>query len=241
MKKLSTLFISFLLLSSQALAANQWGSFSGPVEAKWLKDGRNMKILKSIQYTDPSNVVWDVPQNSVVDGASIPQFAWSIIGGPFEGKYRDASVIHDVACNKKDHLWKQVHRAFYTAMLASDVDPIKAKIMYAAVYYFGPRWSLMVKIPRASMSELGSQTYELKTKSGIHNEVIIKSLGQRTTMPQGVFVLGTKDEVHDVVIEVRPQANSLTKSSFSALKNAIEKDNLSIEQIETYVPPVAPK
>jgi hypothetical protein len=29
---------------------------------------------------------------------------------------------------------------FYTGMLASGVEPMNAKIMYAAVYHFGPRW-----------------------------------------------------------------------------------------------------
>jgi hypothetical protein len=75
-----------------------------------------------------------------VDGASIPKFAWSIIGGPFEGKYRDASVIHDVACVARSAPWEYVHLVFYYAMLASGVDKTTAKIMYAAVYHFGPRW-----------------------------------------------------------------------------------------------------
>jgi hypothetical protein len=30
---------------------------------------------------------WVAPANAVVDGASIPKFAWSIIGEPFEGQY----------------------------------------------------------------------------------------------------------------------------------------------------------
>jgi hypothetical protein len=95
-----------------------------------------------LTYTDPACRKWIAPANSVVDGASIPQWAWSIIGGPFEGKYRDASVIHDVACDEKKAHWQDVHLTFYNAMLTNGVEIVKAKIMYAAVYYFGPRWTL---------------------------------------------------------------------------------------------------
>jgi hypothetical protein len=66
--------------------------------------------------------------------------AWTFIGGPFEGLYRNPSVIHDVACVQRRHPWYAVHRAFYSAMLAAGVDLVKAKIMYAAVYHLGPRW-----------------------------------------------------------------------------------------------------
>jgi Protein of unknown function (DUF1353) len=65
---------------------------------------------------------------------------WSVIGGPFEGLYRNASVIHDVACAEQKRAWYMVHRAFYH-MMASGLGPVQAKIMYAAVYHFGPRWS----------------------------------------------------------------------------------------------------
>ena len=67
---------------------------------------------------------------------------WSIIGGPYEGKYRFASIVHDRYC--VDHggrTWKEVHRMFHHACLAGGTDPQLAKLMYAAVYHFGPRWS----------------------------------------------------------------------------------------------------
>ena len=66
--------------------------------------------------------------------------------GAFEGKYRQASVLHDVACDRKIEPWEQVHEMFYWAMLASGVSSLKAKIMYAAVYHKGPRWPFGVVI-----------------------------------------------------------------------------------------------
>jgi hypothetical protein len=138
MRVIATVLLSLVLSVSYA---QNFGSFEGDVVAKWI-DGRKMKLVEPFAYIDPSGLRWEAPKGSTVDGASIPQFAWSIIGGPFEGKYRQSSVIHDVACDKKERSWRSVHETFYYGMLASGVSPAKAKIMYAAVYHFGPRWSL---------------------------------------------------------------------------------------------------
>src|SRR4051812_31635812 len=82
-----------------------------------------------------------VPERTRVDGASIPQALWSIVGSPFTGKYVQASVIHDYYCDVRVRRWQHVHRIFYEAMLVSGVSETRAKIMYAAVYFAGPRWS----------------------------------------------------------------------------------------------------
>lgn len=120
--------------------SGEFGYFVGEVVARWAVDGRNMILTESFEYIDPHGQRWDAPGGSVIDGASIPRIVWSAIGGPFEGMYRNASVIHDVACVRRNRHWEEVHLAFYTAMLASGVDCTKAKIMFAAVYHFGPRW-----------------------------------------------------------------------------------------------------
>jgi hypothetical protein len=117
------------------------GRFIGTVQAEFNADGRTMKLLQPFKYIDPAGIEWYAPQGSLIDGASIPRVAWSLIGGPFEGRYREASVIHDVACVQKTRPWNSVHEFFYFAMLTSGVDPLKAKVMYAAVHHFGPRWS----------------------------------------------------------------------------------------------------
>lgn len=118
-----------------------WGSFSGNPKTEWLGDGRKMRLLESIVFSDAiQKQDWVAPENWVVDGASIPRLFWSVIGGPLEGPYRNASVFHDVACDQKSEPWRLVHRMFYYAMRCSEVDQTKAKIMYYAVYHFGPRW-----------------------------------------------------------------------------------------------------
>jgi hypothetical protein len=116
------------------------GWYVGEVVARWHADGRAMTLVQDFAYEAPWGDRWDAPARSVIDGASIPRLMWSIIGGPFEGMYRDASVIHDVACAAKERNWREVHEAFYYAMLASGVGEVQAKVMYAAVFHFGPRW-----------------------------------------------------------------------------------------------------
>jgi hypothetical protein len=65
---------------------------------------------------------------------------WSIAGGPFEGKYRKASVLHDVACQVKKQTWRRVHRMFFDAMMCEGLPLKKALALYGAVYHFGPQW-----------------------------------------------------------------------------------------------------
>ena len=69
------------------------------------------------------------------------KFFGRLSAGPFEGKYRDASVVHDVACEEKNQSWQSVHRMFYEASRLSGVRWLDAKVMYFAVYHFGPRWT----------------------------------------------------------------------------------------------------
>jgi hypothetical protein len=128
------------LVKGQELPAVPKGRYIGSVMVQLLPDGNRMKLLKTLTYVDPTGTEWVAPEGSIIDGASIPQPAWSFIGGPLNGTYRDASIIHDVACERRTRSWRRVHETFYYAMLTSGVSPVKAKVMYAAVYHFGPRW-----------------------------------------------------------------------------------------------------
>lgn len=141
--------LTVVLLAASACATSQDapGKYSGDVKASWSKDGRTMTLLEHFSYTDPRNRTWTAPSGSEVNGASIPQFAWSLIGGPFEGKYRDSSVIHDVGCDKRWAEWELVHKVFYEGMLTSGVAPWRAHVMFKAVYNFGPRWDRVVQVP----------------------------------------------------------------------------------------------
>ena len=122
-----------------------WGYYSDAPVTRWNPDGRTMTLLSELRYTDPQGIVWTAPAGSVVDGASIPRSLWSIMGGPFEGKYRNASVLHDVAYGQHNRPWQDCDRMFYNAMRCSGVSAVEAKTMFYALYRFGHHWKFPIK------------------------------------------------------------------------------------------------
>lgn len=120
-----------------------WWQFIGQPVTLWADDGRTMVLTQPYGYVDADGRTWEAPAGWLVDGASIPRLAWTIVGGPLEGAYRNASIIHDVACDKKQAPWDEVHKAFYQGMRAMNVGRLQAKLMYAAVYHLGPRWPVI--------------------------------------------------------------------------------------------------
>ena len=127
--------------------ASNWGSFSGPVETRWESDGITMVLLNELRYTDPYGEVWIAPAGSRVNGASIPRAFWTMIGGPFNGKYRKASVLHDVAYEQQSRPWEEVDRMFYNAMRCSGVGALTAKTMYYALRRHGTHWKHRQALP----------------------------------------------------------------------------------------------
>jgi hypothetical protein len=125
--------------------SHKWGYYSGFPETRWDPDGRNMTLLNELRYTDPKGNVWIAPAGSQVDGASIPKSLWSVMGGPFEGRYRNASVLHDVAYDQHDRPWQECDLMFYNAMRCSGVSAAEAGTMYYALYKFGRHWKYTVK------------------------------------------------------------------------------------------------
>lgn len=134
------LTIAFILPLPASLNAQE-GRFPNELHLKVERDGEGFELLRDFTFVDAQKRNWTAPAGARVNGASIPQWLWSIVGSPMRGRYREASVIHDHFTSKKSRPWAQVHEVFYRAMLANGVPETQAKIMYAAVYRFGPRWS----------------------------------------------------------------------------------------------------
>ena len=133
--------------------ATKWGHYDGEPVTKWNPDGRTMTLVTELRYTDPHGEVWVAPIGSVVDGASIPRYLWSVMGGPFEGKYRNASVLHDVAYDQKNRPHEVCDRMFYHAMRCSGVSAVEAGTMYYALRKFGRHW----KAPKAEPVKVGDE------------------------------------------------------------------------------------
>ena len=123
----------------------KWGYYTGNPVTRWNPDGLTMTLLSELRYTDPHGIVWVAPSGSTVNGASIPRSLWSLMGGPFEGKYRDASVMHDVAYEQHKRPWQDCDRMFYNAMRCSGVSAVEAKTMFYSLYRFGHHWKFPIK------------------------------------------------------------------------------------------------
>ena len=118
------------------------GTFSGPVRTEWIADNpRDMVVLNELRYTDSKGKVWTARAGSVVNGASIPRPFWHLIGSPFCGRYRRASVIHDVYSPSNEPWWA-VHRVFLEMMETDGVPLIQRNIMFLAVWCFAKRWEV---------------------------------------------------------------------------------------------------
>jgi Protein of unknown function (DUF1353) len=86
-----------------------------------------------------------VPVGYVSDGASIPWSLWTFIGGPYDGPYRDAAIIHDYFCENKGRTWEETHAMFLEAAIRRGVPESTAQTMYAGILYGGPRWAAPLK------------------------------------------------------------------------------------------------
>jgi hypothetical protein len=138
--KLALLISVAVLLASQLPAAAQ-GKFKGDLVLTPLSspDGRRMKVLQPFAFVDSKGRLWDVPAGLETDGASVPKVFWAMFP-PWSGNYRKAAVIHDHFCNIKSRTWQETHNVFYEAMLAEGMGERIAKVLWAAVYNFGPNW-----------------------------------------------------------------------------------------------------
>ena len=145
----------FLLVALDASSAPIAGKLDLYPKGCQSSDTGICKLGSELTYTSSRNrLVWktnawssDEAQSGTTDGASIPRWAQPIIGRPYKGAYLKAAIIHDHYCFKENHVrtWRDTHRMFYDAMRDSGVNAAKAKVMYFAVYFAGPKWVRLVE------------------------------------------------------------------------------------------------
>lgn len=240
MRSMSKCTLSLILIAalSFSVSAAAPGRYIGDVITKWLDDGRLMELQSDFRYIDPFGKEWLAPRGAKVDGASIPPAAWPIIGGPFEGKYRNASVIHDVACQRKDRPWQEVHRVFYDAMLTSGVPSLKAKTMYAAVLLGGPKWSRHIAFHNVPYNQAQNKAFTVASSQGMSGETASTRIVWGSTIPQSSTEyaisrpdLPPRSTTVEVVFDPQPSVK-LTEDQVKALEKEIEAQNLTVDQIE---------
>jgi hypothetical protein len=149
-----------------------------------------------------------------IDGATIPRPFWTVTGGPYDGPYRKASVIHDWYCDVRERPWQDVHQMFYDAMIDSGVTPRKAKVMFLAVWACGPRWNQQ-QIDNVRLSRKLGGVFTSCSQIG----------GKKTCLP---YVIPAKE----------PENYPPALTDMSKLRElAPRAEEMSVEQIKALFPP----
>ena len=126
-------------------AATDRNCFTGKFGLVDIPGDPDHKLLEAdFGYIDAKGMGWQTNKATKTDGASIPPLLQPFVGSPWEDGYIRAAVIHDWYCDRHVRTWRETHRVFYDAMLASGLQKPKAKLLFYAVYAFGPRWGYLV-------------------------------------------------------------------------------------------------
>lgn len=122
--------------------------------------GRSLEfrpIAEPLEFVDGIGRKWVAPTQTLTDGASIPAIFIPIVGNPRSPEFVNAAAVHDAYCGignedgavYRSAPWQDVHRVFYDSLIVGGVPPVKAKLMFTAVWLGGPRWH-----PRNGLDDL---------------------------------------------------------------------------------------
>ncbi len=101
--------------------------------------GKLKITLSPFVYIDEVCSVVDIPAGFIFDGASIPRFAWSLLGvTPYDPRVVTAAVIHDWMYNSKVRSKSDSDSVFLNIMKHQKLlSKYQIKLMYYSVKFFG--------------------------------------------------------------------------------------------------------
>ncbi len=118
--------------------ADKFGWYHNEVRNHWPRgEPRVIHIDETFTYQDSNGNLWQAHEGDIVNGANIPWFLRRIFP-IFVGLYRDATVLHDVECQRQTNPSWRVHYMFWEAMRCNGVHPVKAWIFWLGVRFCGP-------------------------------------------------------------------------------------------------------
>jgi Protein of unknown function (DUF1353) len=172
-------------------------------------DGRRMKLKENFSYTDWQGHTLEAKAGFISDGATIPRPVWSLVGGPWDGVYRSAAVVHDVGCESHKYTWRDTHRLFFEAMLDSGVSRPLALTMYWGVLVGGPRWQVVAssaaktskqleiavasEISKLSETQRKDAVVESTRTDKVINDQIVSEYSATVTLPKNGSEVSEKD------------------------------------------------
>ena len=113
--------------------------FSGDPKTIWLSEAsadRRMELIEAFWFEDRAGRRWDAGAGSIVDGASIPPSLWALVGSPYTGDYRRASIVHDIAAVEAGSDYDRrlaADKMFYEACRAGGCSVWDATILFIGV------------------------------------------------------------------------------------------------------------
>lgn len=240
-----------LVLPGSAALAAQYGRFEGVLVVEMIKDHPTDSVLKQdLVYVDPAGSRWLAPAGARINGASIPGWAKSLLGGNYDGPYRYAAAIHDVACDDRYRVrtrtWQEAHEAFYYAMLANDVGQKTALLMYGAVYHFGPKWDVVQykhvpsnELPnlfanvQSAVMKSSSKAFEINVKTEANPKVLLT-----TTVSGGTEPVAKFEFLNTVEVKTTVPPRLANQHDFEALQKAILAGEVQrLEEVQTFKAP----
>jgi len=170
---------SQVVTGSNVFKSNVVAEFLVPKQAQ--DTYRDIKLVQPFGYIDPRGVHWDVPIGYVTNGASIPKSLWAVVGGPFDGPYRDAAVLHDYYCEAKTRTSDDTHRMYYEAAVARGTSENIASTMYAGLVFGGPVWKIAPK--KAGFDMMFAQATTTETNKAGATVTVDPGLTNRAATP----------------------------------------------------------
>ena len=111
--------------------------FSRSIITEWLNDGIRMRVVYDVTYIDSNGREWLLKAGFTTDGASIPHQLWSIVGAPYNGKYRVAALFHDAAYADPGVPKPQADLMFRNLCIDLGCDHSLAEVLYTGVRLAG--------------------------------------------------------------------------------------------------------
>jgi hypothetical protein len=175
-----------------------------------------MEVLEDFSFQDPADKVWTTPAGWKIDGASIPRALWTLVGSPYTGDYRRASIVHDKACDDAGSdaaARRAADRMFYRACRAGGCSTFEATILYIGVR-IGGLTPVVAEWPSdTDTATLGPRIARTRQEENLEADF-------RTTADM-VMRQGETDDVDEVERRTDQALEAVTGLSTSQLKAAM--------------------